>query len=124
MTTVTLRRWGRAQAARIPEDVCERLGLCEGDRLEAEVVGEAIVLTPEPRSPRVMQPADLKELFADRTEPYDAGEDPFDPPMSDKEDAPDNRTGEKAAGTPSEQSACDAANAESEKDDDASNAFA
>ncbi|MEE1296426.1 MAG: AbrB/MazE/SpoVT family DNA-binding domain-containing protein [Bifidobacterium sp.] len=79
MTTVTLSKWGNAQGVRIPKDMRERLGLREGEKLEAEVKDGAIVLTPERRTPRIVRPVNLRELFADRDEPYNAGDDPFGP---------------------------------------------
>lgn len=62
MTHVTIGRWGRNLALRVPNDIATEIGLHEGDRVEIET--EAGVITIRRAEPRYT----LDDLFAGRPE--------------------------------------------------------
>jgi antitoxin MazE len=50
MSHVTIGRWGRALAVRLPGEVVRTIGLHDGDRVAVEIVEGDIVIRPvEPR---------------------------------------------------------------------------
>lgn len=61
MTHVTIGRWGRSLALRVPNDIATQIGLHEGDRVEIETEGGIITIRrAEPRYT-------LDDLFAGRS---------------------------------------------------------
>jgi len=47
---VQVARWGNSLGVRIPKQVAERVGLCEGSRVEIEAEADRIIITrPRPR---------------------------------------------------------------------------
>ncbi|MGE0221928.1 MAG: AbrB/MazE/SpoVT family DNA-binding domain-containing protein [Acetobacteraceae bacterium] len=50
MTHVTIGRWGKNLALRIPTDIASEFGLSEGNRLEIEAMDDTILIRrPRPR---------------------------------------------------------------------------
>ena len=81
MATLTLSRWGNAQALRIPKELREQVGISEGSQLEASVSNGAILLKPIRNTDRIVRVPRLSERFKNRKEPYQAEEDPFGAPV-------------------------------------------
>ncbi|MGH6787744.1 MAG: AbrB/MazE/SpoVT family DNA-binding domain-containing protein [Novosphingobium sp.] len=48
MSKVTVGKWGKSLAIRVPLDVARAVGLCEGDSVEVESVDGAIHVRPDP----------------------------------------------------------------------------
>lgn len=47
---VQVSRWGNSLGLRIPKDIAQRAGLCEGARVEIETEGHRIIIVPvQPR---------------------------------------------------------------------------
>ncbi|RSX50893.1 AbrB/MazE/SpoVT family DNA-binding domain-containing protein [Bifidobacterium callimiconis] len=75
MTTLTLSKWGNAQAVRLPKDMREQVGMTDGSRIEATVKDGAIVLRPIRKNVRIIRVPRLADVFRDRTEEYKAVEE-------------------------------------------------
>lgn len=84
MTTLTLGKWGNAQGVRIPKDLREQVGMTDGCRVDASVRDGGILLRPIHDAVRVIQVPRLSNVFRDRTEEYQATEDPFGTPEGDE----------------------------------------
>ena len=84
MMTLTLKSWGNAQAVRLPKALRERVGMEDGSQVEATVKNGAIVLKPVHPSKRIIQVADLSQVFRHRTEECHANEDPFGDAMGEE----------------------------------------
>lgn len=70
-----ISRWGNSQGIRIPKAYLEKLGLKVGDRVQIEVEGGKLVISPvrkEVRRPRLT----VEELF-EGTSDYSEGEFPW-----------------------------------------------
>lgn len=81
MTTLTLAKWGNAQAIRIPKDMREQVGMADGSRVEATVKDGAIVLHPIHDNIRIIHVPRLATLFHGRTKERQTTEDPFGDPV-------------------------------------------
>ncbi|MBT1177879.1 AbrB/MazE/SpoVT family DNA-binding domain-containing protein [Bifidobacterium callimiconis] len=75
MTTLTLSKWGNAQAVRLPKDMREQVGMTDGSRIEATVKDGAIVLRPIRKNVRIIRVPRLADVFRDRAEEYKAVEE-------------------------------------------------
>ena len=83
MTTLTLNKWGNAQAVRLPKELRERVGMKDGSRVEATVKDGAIMLRPI-TDVHIIHVPKLANLLHSRQEPYKAKEDPFGPAVGDE----------------------------------------
>ncbi len=65
--TVTVGRWGRSLAVRVPTDVAGLAGLCEGERVEIETVdGDIVIRRHEARAEAEIRAAQAAaEIIAD-----------------------------------------------------------
>lgn len=61
MSRITLGRWGRSLAVRLPGEIVKAAGLSNGERLEIETRNGEIVIR------RAMPHFTLRELFAGKT---------------------------------------------------------
>ena len=61
MSRVTVGRWGRSLAIRIPGEIASTAGIDEGQRVDVEASEGNLVIRP------VLQQLTLKELFAGKT---------------------------------------------------------
>ena len=75
MTTLTLGKWGNAQAVRLPKDLREQVGMRDGSRVDATVRDGAIVLRPIHENINVVHVPNLAEVFRNRTGEYQAAEE-------------------------------------------------
>jgi antitoxin MazE len=75
MATLTLSKWGNAQAVRLPKDMREQVGMADGSRVEATVKDGVIVLRPIRTNVRVIRVPRLADVFRNRTEEYKATEE-------------------------------------------------
>lgn len=75
MTTLTLGKWGNAQAVRLPKEMREQVGMADGSRIEATVKDGTIVLRPIHTDIRVIRVPRLADVFRERTEEYKTSEE-------------------------------------------------
>ncbi|MBT1165747.1 AbrB/MazE/SpoVT family DNA-binding domain-containing protein [Bifidobacterium simiarum] len=85
MATLTLSKWGNAQAVRLPKDLREQVGMTDGSRIEATVRDGAIVLRPIHTDVRVIRVPRLADVFRNRTEEYHATEELSGPAVGEEE---------------------------------------
>lgn len=83
MATLTLNKWGNAQAVRLPKELRERVGMADGSRVEATVKDGAIVLRPI-TDVRIIRVPKLSDLLHGRQKPYEAEEDAFGSTVGDE----------------------------------------
>lgn len=81
MTTLTLSKWGNAQAVRLPKEMREQVGMVDGCRVEATVRDGAIVLRPVRDRVRVIQVPRLSDMFRGQSGEHRVEEDPFGSPV-------------------------------------------
>jgi antitoxin MazE len=61
MTHVTVGRWGKSLALRLPSDLASEAGLREGEQVDIETQGDAIVIR------RLVPQVTAEELFAGKS---------------------------------------------------------
>lgn len=85
MATLTLSKWGNAQGVRLPKDMREQVGMADGSRIEATIKDGAIVLRPIHDNVRVIRVPRLADVFRNRTEEYQTGEELAGPTVGGEE---------------------------------------
>lgn len=85
MATLTLSKWGNAQAVRLPKDMREQVGMADGSRVEATIEDGAIVLRPIHTDVRIIRVPRLADVFRSRTEEYRAAEELAGPAVGKEE---------------------------------------
>ena len=84
----TIAKWGNSEAIRIPKEIREQTGLCEGSEVTIEADGGNIIIRP--KTARVTQIGryrvpNLSDVFADYQGDYQASEEGFGNPVGAEE---------------------------------------